>query len=132
MLITIFILLEVPDSPKFYSNSPTSTSIFVNWSTPMDRNDPIVRYSLSCQNANILTNIVYFVTTDTTYNITGLTAFVNYIINVSAINSIGTSESDSIEVQTKEAGSLLVGLILLFFSHILVVNINLLSIAKLF
>ncbi|XP_065657517.1 titin-like isoform X2 [Hydra vulgaris] len=94
---------EVPDSPKILPNiTITFMSIWLQWLSQFNGNDPIINYKLSYQiNGSLITPYTITVN-DTMYNITGLDAFTLYRIDIRAVNGIGESQSATLYIQTNE------------------------------
>lgn len=106
-----YIASEVPPPTPTVSSAPTNltssnikeTSFDLSWSAPTDNGgaditDYIIEYSSN--SGSTWTTIEDGINTNTTVSVTGLTSQTEYMVSVSAVNSIGTSSPVTATVTT--------------------------------
>ena len=82
----------------------TDTTIILNWTEPAVPNGAVTSYVITVTNG--VTGEVFTVnTTDTEFEVTGLTPYTNYTFTVAAVNGVRVgSASNPVTVQTAEGG----------------------------
>ena len=82
----------------------TDTTVILNWTEPAVPNGVVTGYVITVTNG--VTGEVFTVnTTDTEFEVTGLTPYTNYTFSVAAVNGAGVGNtSNSVTVQTAEGG----------------------------
>ena len=81
-----------------------TTSLYVSWKEPADNNAPILMYQITLQ---VMDNemLLEFTSNTTELTVTGLTPFTAYLVQVVAVNSIGSSAPSELRVVMTAEGS---------------------------
>ena len=82
----------------------TDTTITLNWTEPAVPNGVVTGYVITVTNG-VIGEVFTVNTTDTEFEVTGLTPYTNYTFTVAAVNGAGVGNaSNPVTVQTAEGG----------------------------